>query len=79
MIDNPANCSMVPPQRNGTRFQPKRLLCVSDLKPIKARNGAANNGMANMIATSDAGTRSSRIMTRFNVPTKRVCTMPTDS
>ena len=79
MIDNPANCSMVPPQRNGTRFQPRMLLWVSDLKPIKARNGAASNGMASMIATSDAGTRSSRIMTRFNVPTNSVCTIPTES
>jgi len=79
MMARPPNCICVPSHRYGTRFQPRMLLCVSDLKPTSARNGATSSGMASMIATSDAGTLSSRIITRLSVPTNNVCTMPTDS
>ena len=63
----------------GTRRQPSADSCVSDLKPITARNGANSSGSEIMIPTSEAGTSSSTIMTRLSVPTSSVNAMPTDT
>ena len=77
MIASPKNCSIVPVQMKGTRRHPKADRWMSDLKPVKARNGATSRGKATMNATSQAGTPSSTIMTRLSVPTMSAAAMPT--
>ena len=52
---------------------------VSDLKPINARAGANKKGRATMMATREAGTPNSKIITRFNVPVSKTAAMPTES
>ena len=50
---------------------------MSDLNPIKARNGAKTKGSASIPPTSVAGTPSSTIITRFKVPIIKTSAMPT--
>ena len=52
---------------------------LSERKPISARNGANSSGSEIMIPTSDAGTSSSTIITRFSVPISSTRDMPTDT
>ena len=61
------------------RFQPIQLLCVSDLWPSSARNGAEMTGKAIITATTLAGTAISTIITRFNVPKSNTAAMPKDT
>ncbi len=63
----------------GTRFQPSSDLWVSDLKPTSARKGAKISGSDSMMATREAGTLNSTIITRFSVPTRRTSEMPTET
>lgn len=77
MIAKPPNCSIVPLKMKGSRRRPRADLNASDRKPISARKGAKTRGSASIAATSDAGTRSSTIMTRFSVPTISTSAMPT--
>ena len=79
MMARPPNCNSVPFQMYGTRRQPRYDRCVSERKPITARNGAAISGSEIVIATSDAGTPSSTIITRFSVPISSTVAMPTDT
>ena len=79
MIARPPNCTSVPCQMNGTRFQPSSDRWVSERKPIKARNGAKISGSEIMMATSEAGTSSSTIMTRLRVPISSTKAMPTET
>ena len=52
---------------------------MSDLKPIRARKGAKTSGRATISATSQAGTQSSTIITRFRVPVSSTTAMPTET
>ena len=52
---------------------------MSDRKPTSARNGANTSGSETMRATSQAGTPSSTIMTRFSVPISSTTAMPTET
>ena len=79
MIARPPNCNRVPNQMYGTRRHPRAERCVSERKPISARNGANNSGSATMAATSQLGTPSSTIITRLSVPLSRTTAMPTDT
>ena len=79
MMAKPPNCQSVPFQMNGTRRQPSAQRCVSERKPMRARNGAKTTGSAIMMPTSEAATPSSTIMTRFKVPTSSTRTMPTET
>ena len=78
-VAKPPKSRRLPIQRKGTRFHPIADLCVSDLNPISALNGANTNGKATIIATIEAGTPSSTIITRFKVPTNNTKDMPTDT
>ncbi len=79
MMANPPNCTMLPRQMNGTRFQPSADWWASDRKPITARKGAKTMGSETMTATSAAGTCISTIMTRLSVPISRTIAMPQDT
>jgi hypothetical protein len=59
--------------------QPRPSGDVSERKPISARNGANTSGSATISATSQAGTPSSTIITRFSVPFSSTIAMPTDT
>jgi hypothetical protein len=63
----------------GHALPAQRRACVSERKPISARNGANTSGSATISATSQAGTPSSTIITRFSVPTSSAVAMPTDT
>src|SRR3990167_1665852 len=79
MIASPPNWIIVPFERKGRRRQPSAERWVSDLKPISARKGANSTGSEIITATSEAGTCSSTIITRFSVPTSSTSAMPTDT
>ena len=79
MIAKPPNCSSVPIQMYGTRRQPSTERCVSERKPTSARNGANTSGSEIITATSQAGTSSSTIITRFSVPISSTTAMPTET
>ena len=79
MIARPPNCSMVPIHRYGTRRQPSSEVWVSERKPMMARNGDSSSGSATIEATSQAGTASSTIITRFSVPITSASAMPTET
>ena len=46
---------------------------------MKARSGANSSGKPIMVATSQAGTLSSTIITRLSVPLSKASAMPTDT
>ena len=50
---------------------------MSERNPTRARNGANTSGNETITATSQAGTPSSTIMTRFSVPISSTTAMPT--
>ena len=77
MIARPPNCSIVPSQMKGTRFQPSTERWLSDRNPTSARKGANSNGRASIEATIQEGTASSTIMTRLSVPISSTAAMPT--
>ena len=77
MIASPPNCTMVPIHRYGTRRQPRTERWVSDFQPTTARSGANSSGREIIVATSQAGTPSSTIITRFRVPISSTTAMPT--
>ena len=77
MIAKPPNCSSVPNQMYGTRRQPSTERWLSERKPISARNGANSSGSESISATSQTGTPSSTIITRFSVPISSTTAMPT--
>ena len=77
MIARPPNCSSVPIQRYGTLRQPSAERWLSERKPMKARNGANTSGRPTISDTSQAGTASSTINTRFSVPINSTMAMPT--
>ena len=52
---------------------------MSERWPISARNGAKTIGSATMKATTEAGTPSSTIITRFSVPVSSTIAMPTET
>ena len=52
---------------------------MSDLNPTSARNGAKTSGSAIIVATSQTGTPSSTIITRFSVPMSSTTAMPTET
>jgi hypothetical protein len=79
MMASPPNCISVPNQMKGTRFQPRKLRCVSDFQPTSARKGATSRGSATIRDTSQAPTPSSTIITRLSVPTIKAVAMPTET
>ena len=79
MIARPPNWTIVPRYMKGTRFQPSADWCMSERKPIRARNGAKISGSEIMMPTSEAGTFSSTIITRFRVPISSTSAMPTET
>ena len=56
MTANPPNWIRVPIHKKGTRRHPNSERWLSDLKPIKARKGAASKGMATIKDTKLTGT-----------------------
>ncbi len=79
MMARPPNCNSEPNQMKGALFHPSADLCVSDLKPIRARRGAKNNGSDTAIATTVVGTPSSTIITRLRVPLRSTRAIATET
>jgi hypothetical protein len=79
MMARPPNCNKVPIQIYGTRRQPRADTWLSERKPMNARNGANTSGKPTISDTSHAGTPSSTMSTRFNVPIISTMAIPTDT